>query len=523
MLDMSFRFLAGRFHATPWGRHVNEGAVEWPPSPWRILRALVATWKRTLPEIPQDAVEPILRALCEAPEFLLPPASTGHTRHYMPTGKDKTALVFDTFVAVSPSTPVVARWPSADLSSEQMATLSRIVANLGFLGRAESWCHADISTDDSGRDGNMCRVLSGEDATNHVDIVRTLCADPETAFANDQLSQVRPRTKPVTYDPDWHLCAETLWLHEQKWSDPPGSLWVRYGRPRGSFKPERRPRRPKHPDQARRPQVVRYALDSTVLPLVTDTLLVAEGARRALMSIHGRLTEQGNVRGRSDVLSGKDQEGRPLTGHRHAFYLPTDEDGDGRLDHLTVYAPDGFGPHEMRAVDRLRRIRAGWQDDARHPLTVMLIGFGAEGDYVAGPMQSSRTWISATPYVATRHAKTRGRSRIDHASPQARADFLTDDLRRQLANMRTDLTAEEIAVTAIHPLWDDNLVFQIAKRWRPLQFKTRRRNEEASGRLAGAFRLDFGHQVFGPVVAGRSAHFGMGLFLPSPTDTDAAK
>jgi CRISPR-associated protein Csb2 len=24
-------FPASRLHATPWGRHVNEGAVEWPP------------------------------------------------------------------------------------------------------------------------------------------------------------------------------------------------------------------------------------------------------------------------------------------------------------------------------------------------------------------------------------------------------------------------------------------------------------------------------------------------------------
>ncbi|MHC1769940.1 MAG: hypothetical protein AB9869_37600 [Verrucomicrobiia bacterium] len=31
-------------HATPWGRHVTEGAVEWLPSAWRILRAPVATW-----------------------------------------------------------------------------------------------------------------------------------------------------------------------------------------------------------------------------------------------------------------------------------------------------------------------------------------------------------------------------------------------------------------------------------------------------------------------------------------------
>jgi CRISPR-associated protein Csb2 len=48
MLALAIRFPAGRFHATPWGRHVNEGAAEWPPSPWRLLRALVATWKRKL-------------------------------------------------------------------------------------------------------------------------------------------------------------------------------------------------------------------------------------------------------------------------------------------------------------------------------------------------------------------------------------------------------------------------------------------------------------------------------------------
>ena len=69
MIAISLRLIAGRYHATPWGRHVNEGAVEWPPSPWRILRALVATWKRTRPDLPQNHVEPILRALAEPPEF----------------------------------------------------------------------------------------------------------------------------------------------------------------------------------------------------------------------------------------------------------------------------------------------------------------------------------------------------------------------------------------------------------------------------------------------------------------------
>ena len=33
MTAVALRFLAGRFHATPWGHHVNEGVPEWPPSP----------------------------------------------------------------------------------------------------------------------------------------------------------------------------------------------------------------------------------------------------------------------------------------------------------------------------------------------------------------------------------------------------------------------------------------------------------------------------------------------------------
>ena len=42
MFALAIRFVAGRYHATPWGRHVNEADVAWPPEPWRLLRAFVA-------------------------------------------------------------------------------------------------------------------------------------------------------------------------------------------------------------------------------------------------------------------------------------------------------------------------------------------------------------------------------------------------------------------------------------------------------------------------------------------------
>src|SRR5574337_833496 len=247
MIASSFKFLAGRYHATPWGRHVNEGAVEWPPSPWRILRALVATWRRTLSDLPQERVEPILRALAEPPEFLLPPASTGPARHFMPWDKnwkpnepDKAKTkVFDAFVAVSRETPLWVRWPQVSLGRNQRNTLACILTNLNTLGRSESWCQAELVNGADSPDRRACRPLQGDVPRNH-EIVRLLCPDPTSAFADDHVVTVPKKTRSrgknrvtaeersTIYDPAWNLCMETLQLHRERWSDPPGSRWVPY-------------------------------------------------------------------------------------------------------------------------------------------------------------------------------------------------------------------------------------------------------------------------------------------------------
>jgi putative addiction module component (TIGR02574 family) len=96
------------------------------------------------------------------------------------------------------------------------------------------------------------------------------------------------------------------------------------------------PRRPAVIKRARpRPVVARFVLDSPVLPLVEDTLKIAELARRSFMGKYRRIEEQrlyggptpeGVMLPRSEVFSGKDADGRYLQGHQHAFYLPTDED-----------------------------------------------------------------------------------------------------------------------------------------------------------------------------------------------------
>lgn len=525
MITVSLRFIAGRYHATPWGRHVNEGAVEWPPSPWRIIRALIATWKRTLPDLPQSEVEPILRELAKKPpEFVLPPASTGHTRHYMPwfkNGPDDRTLIFDAFVAVSRETELWICWPDVSLDSTQSETLGRVLTNLNTLGRSESWCEAalqDAVEIPQGRETSMrcCVPLSGRDMPPNYDIVRLLCAAADSAFDCDQFtdrSRRKPKRTAPIYDPDWHLCAETLWLHAERWSDPPGSCWIQYARPKDCFKVVYR-QRPRVKAVEPSIQVARYALDSTVLPLATETLPVAEAARRALMGIYGcQNPKDDGQNGRSSVFAGKDEQGNRLAGHTHAHYLPTDEDDDGRIDHLTVFARGGFNLAERRALDKFHDLRAGRKGEERHPLRLLLLGMSTLDEYKPGPLRASSAWVSATPYLATRFAKARGRYRVDLASPEARTAFLIDDLREQLSVVLADVNTDQVQ---IKPICDANGVFRIGNRWRPIQFSRYRRKASDDGgrRLAGAFCLTFPTAISGPIALGHSSHFGMGLFVP---------
>src|SRR5690625_4206970 len=128
MLAIEFRFPAGRYHANPWGQHVNEGAVDWPPEPWRILRALIATWHQKIKPLGKHSASSLaglVESLSEdLPEYRLPRASHAHTRHYMPRyASGKTSLVFDAFTAVSRTDTLGVVWPAVHLSDDQSALI----------------------------------------------------------------------------------------------------------------------------------------------------------------------------------------------------------------------------------------------------------------------------------------------------------------------------------------------------------------------------------------------------------------
>ena len=149
MPTLLLRFPGGRYHATPWGHHVNEGQIEWPPSPWRLLRALIACGFATQSwnEVPPTGRRLIETLAGTLPTYRLPPTSAAHSRHYMPLGilnkgREKTSLVFDTWANVGDGEMTI-RW-KCNLGYEERALLARLAEHLGYLGRSESWVEADL-------------------------------------------------------------------------------------------------------------------------------------------------------------------------------------------------------------------------------------------------------------------------------------------------------------------------------------------------------------------------------------------
>lgn len=488
MLAIKFTFTANRYHATQWGRNVNEGVLEWPPSPWRIIRGVLATWRRTRLDLAPDRVVPLLEALAsERPRFKLPAASTAHTRHYMPYNqgaRERTTLVIDSFIAIKPQDPLYALWPSVELTSQQRDDLDSILRNMPYLGRAESWVEAELISDFPG-EANSLPMETGAIPEGDWEIVRTLT----------------PRIPIKLKD----LEVETSELRRHGRIDPEGAEWWTYVRRSDCFTEFRR-HAPRLPDDREGSQVVRFALAGKVLPMAFDTLRWGELARRCVMSQYGR-ANNGEA---SQSLSGKDAFGNPLKGHGHAFYLPTDEDGDGRLDHLTVWAPGKLTTREFRAIVSVNTLNPGGH---REPVQLAYLSHGAARDFAGVTLlfASSNRWRSLTPYVLTRHVKFRGPK--DANGRKVMVDRPEEQIAREVSLRWPDRTNPvrmdvQEPRKRIAPMREGQ-----SSGFRPFDYFRYRQGGSNGGGVYN-FNLEFDGPVSGPLVLGFGCHYGLGIFVP---------
>ena len=231
---------------------------------------------------------------------------------------------------------------------------------------------------------------------------------------------------------------------------------------------------------------MRYTLQSSApLPslLAHD---VAEQFRRAAMQNYG----QRNGGGMSAQIAGKDPTtGTPVRGHRHAFYLPTDEDGDGYLDSLVVYIASGASVRETQALLAVKGLHA-WSAWARD-IALTPTAFGPLRDSQVRTSSKvfalSREWVSHTPFALVRHPKVRAGELVDTPTQQAAEEIVRRKPGATLVSVEVQPHPNVASLSGRH----------------------------LKQGVRYSVRAALSEPVEGPIAIGSACHFGMGLMIPA--------
>jgi CRISPR-associated protein Csb2 len=464
VVGLAVTFDLGRVHGTPWGTHVNEAVVEWPISPWRIMRALLASSYANAGLIPErPTLRDALRVLASAPPpvFVVPATSAAHTRHYYPlpawspAAADKTSLVIDAFLAIDPAAELQVRW-EAELSSAERGALERSAAAVGYLGRSESVC--------------TIRVI-----------------DRIVGQVNCVPAASKPEWEAQARDVDlWSVSADTLEALEVSVTDlrkarrltPDGVCRVPYLIRDPTCTPVTTV------NAVHAPTLAHLRMLGGARPSLTDTVEVARVLRAALQRQFDRVVGGGA----SMVLSGHDAAGAVRRDqHQHAHYLVGSDRDALRADHLWVWAPGGLGADELAAIASLRELRFR---GAPEPCRVGLVALGdAQTMGIRELTGPSAVWRSVTPFVLPRHQKRRGGRLVDGPHEQIVRELAHRGLPEPLST--------ELAPGA----------------WGAFRLTTLGVSRRTARHAVGAV-LRFPEPVGGPIVIGAHSHFGLGRFEP---------
>jgi CRISPR-associated protein Csb2 len=500
MLALSLTFLGGRYHATPWGRHVNEADIAWPPDSWRICRALVAVWHRKLDpqRYPRQRLEGLLSGLAgEAPHYRLPEAVHVHTRHYMPV-RQKSTLIFDAFARIGVNEEVIVCWPHLTLDGEQTELLDTLLEALGYLGRAESWVEAKRCADWGG-ELNCCPGESSVDTqTGEIlgEPVFLYCPLPQDGYAFFRrhflqglearaLKSNERKTIENTLPENWldALSLDTADLQSAGWSAPPAAQRRLYQRPIEALRA----------NAASRPRsrlilpadTVCYAVYGKPLPRIEDAVRFGEWLRWAAMGQAKRLLGEDRL---PSLLSG---HGLPADNrHQHAFFIP-ESNAKGQIHRAIIHIPGGFDADIRRVLERLDKLKN--RDGQEWRLLLEHIGEKSEFRERVLLLREATVWQSVTPYLHPWHRK----KSLD----------IEAQIRRE---------CRERGLPALDWLQPMDQVMVEGRRLRPIDFHRFRRKRglvqpDTQGSL---WQLRFSESISGVLTLGFGNHFGLGLFEP---------
>lgn len=494
-------FPLGRFHATPWRVNpFDDPHGEWPPSPWRLVRAVTARWyqwaRETEGEPDLAQLEKLQSALCKSTyAFHLPPDARKGTplRQYHPTDfgwrpaeKKKagtrsygTSLVQDNYWCVPPKTPVWWFIEGDDWVVELQAVLARCLERMTYFGRAET----------------LTRIRVARSADEIPEANCTL-ADRRTAGAVPVLAPLEEATRE-------DIERTTDNAEAVKRAVPPGAQWLYAGRPERPAARERR-RVPTHRPDC---HLMQFAIGWNVAPerraLVRLTSRFRGTALRELLRLKTGDASANWTRASREVreavadMIGKDANGNALTGHRRhtEFLVWCEDDQPTRL--LVWRGARTFDADEQEAILLAAARDVSWAA-ASSDSDVWKVRLVPLDQAVPPPpgfdSLSSAVWESVTPYVPPRHHLRNGKERG--------SESMAEQIRREV--QRREI-AQDVEVELVG-----------TPQWVSVHVPRREANKRAfiGDRRGRMVRLRFTTPVAGPIRLGHSSSFGLGLFRP---------
>jgi CRISPR-associated protein Csb2 len=494
-------FPLGRFHATRW----KMGAFgdlygEWPPSPWRLFRALAARWfqwSRETGEDDRNALLSLLGALSsELPEFYLP-IHTGRgepLKQYLPMQvawtdaskkaaaykAPKSSLTEDHYRVVSPNDRVYWVWP--ELGEIDKVFLEQLLARVIYFGRAESFtCLRTVE-----------RVAEAQDYQS------VLLSEKRAALAVPILAPDRKNIDRLSmlFQPTEHKNIKGRGI-------PPGARWyyaILPSPPRIKIIPRQKNRYPENLTH------IQFAIGGQVLPSVKYSCLLTERFRKRVLREHCRILtgntkcdyRELNAQTKSKMggFTGKDVNGEPLADHSQAYFsvLP---DERGNAARLVLWRRAPFSQEEIEALFAAAQFPLLWDSASpKWKIKLLPLPFGMPLSYKL--MGTSRRWESVTPFVA----------------PRQRRRF------RKNGKERSGETPESIAAKLcrrIYGITPASVNSYAVEEWPYVHMSARERVKKNRRRMSlPSFRLvmEFTQPVSGPIALGDSSHFGLGVFRP---------
>ncbi len=548
MIAIKMVFPWGRYYAHPWGLNpVRLREAEWPPSPWRLVRALASSWFRCHPgcTLSQDAAQLLEYLGVALPEIGFGRVAFGQTVHYQPNygvtadrddARYKKTRHENHFVAVHG--PVIFRWPDIDLSSTHESLLAKMLTEVSYFGRAESICKVEkiAASDIEAMDGiGWCRPTSGRKISAQCRDV--FCPNPENFRVTDLWARRGDNPSVESEEAPAHL-VNALLSTDMK---ADGAVWVSYEMPEDwpAKRVVRTPRIAKHQSVPanRGPRIARYlrfSLQCRIPIHQKFTMPLAEQFRTAASRY---FRDQFGEDQTSFALFGHQQD-RPADAigeHQHAFYLPTrglsipsSLDERGSIAELHVWCPYGLTQAEAQILQRIQRLV--WKD-GRYPVRPVLTAMSLEppqGLPLATGNVKCRVWRSETPFLPPRHfyRTSRGEHKMREAeSPerqliaclrQAGVTASGEVRRLTLSGERPD-TLESLPPV---PYWsivrapDGEFTGAVSSAAHTNGGGT---SPEPNRQRIGFFmEIAFDTEVALPMPAfGHSNHFGLGLFVPA--------